>query len=176
MSVAATSELGEEQREDVARAFVSVLDAQIHQGQQYASPIRPAFPPPQKLEDLPPPAAPQRDCPKCRGTAIEFRSINEQSVATRCACVPECPRCLDSGTVTAIVNGHVRTGRCQCQRPVDRARLYTAAQIPGRYTEATLESYTRGLLECLPAVDEPRTVLPTLERDPAWLAEGAGRR
>lgn len=30
--------------------------------------------------------------------------------------------------------------------------------------------YTRGLLECLPRLDEPRDPLPTLERDPAWLA------
>jgi peptide/nickel transport system ATP-binding protein len=30
--------------------------------------------------------------------------------------------------------------------------------------------YTRGLLECLPRLDEPRDPLPTLKRDPAWLA------
>ena len=33
--------------------------------------------------------------------------------------------------------------------------------------------YTRGLLESLPDVDNPRPVLPTLTRDPAWLEEDA---
>ena len=102
------------------------------------------------LADLPPPATARRDCPICKGTGIAFTSENELSVARRCSCVPECLRCLDSGTVTARVAGHVRTGRCRCQRPIDRARLYTAAQIPGRYTEATLESYTHGLLQHAP--------------------------
>ncbi len=41
---------------------------------------------------------------------------------------------------------------------------------------AATHPYTRGLLECLPAVDEPRAVLPTLQRDPAWLVDGARRR
>jgi len=31
--------------------------------------------------------------------------------------------------------------------------------------------YTRGLLESLPDVDNPRPVLPTLNRDPAWLED-----
>jgi peptide/nickel transport system ATP-binding protein len=32
--------------------------------------------------------------------------------------------------------------------------------------------YTRGLLAALPRVDDERPMLPTLQRDPAWLAEG----
>ncbi len=40
---------------------------------------------------------------------------------------------------------------------------------------AASHPYTRGLLECLPAVDEPRTVLPVLQRDPAWLGDGERR-
>jgi DNA replication protein DnaC len=103
-----------------------------------------------RLEDLPPAAKADRSCPRCHGGAIDFRTVGEQSIATRCGCVPECPRCLDSGTVTAIVSGQVRTGRCRCQQAVDRARLYSAAQIRGRYTSATFESYTRGLLQHAP--------------------------
>ena len=127
-----------------------------------ASPVATAI---RDFADLPPAATAKRDCPICRGTAIDFRSENEQSVARRCQCVPECPRCLDSGTVTARVNGHVRTGRCRCQRPADRARLYTAAQIPGRYTSATLESYTHGLLQHAP---ENMGVLEDVSR---WMSQ-----
>jgi len=104
----------------------------------------------QKLEDLPAASAARRDCPDCHGTGISFRTVSEVATAQRCACMPFCGRCLDSGTVTAIVDGHVRTGRCRCQRPADRARLFTAAQIPGRYTDATLESYTKGILRHSP--------------------------
>ncbi|HCH62462.1 MAG: hypothetical protein CL927_16525 [Deltaproteobacteria bacterium] len=117
------------------------------------------------IAKLPPAATAQRDCSICNGTGIEFRSENELSVARRCRCVPECPRCLDSGTVTALVNGEVRTGRCRCQRPIDRARLYSAAQIPGRYTQATLESYTQGLLQHAP---ENMGVLEEVSR---WMSD-----
>jgi peptide/nickel transport system ATP-binding protein len=33
--------------------------------------------------------------------------------------------------------------------------------------------YTRGLLECLPSLDGSHDVLPVLNRDPAWLRQGA---
>lgn len=104
----------------------------------------------QALEDLPPAAQAARDCPICRGNGIAFYTAGEVTAAKLCSCIPLCNRCLDSGTVTALVRGEVRTGRCRCQRPVDRARLFSAAQIPGRYTDATLESYTRGLLQHAP--------------------------
>ncbi len=32
--------------------------------------------------------------------------------------------------------------------------------------------YTRGLLESLPSIEHPKTVLATLKRDPAWLTDG----
>jgi peptide/nickel transport system ATP-binding protein len=38
-----------------------------------------------------------------------------------------------------------------------------------RLAEAT-HPYTRGLLACLPSLEEPRRRLPTLSRDPSWLA------
>ena len=41
---------------------------------------------------------------------------------------------------------------------------------------AAQHPYTRGLLGCLPSVDEPREVLAVLERDPAWAAEPADQR
>lgn len=49
----------------------------------------------------------------------------------------------------------------------------------GRVVEATTAArlrdcrhpYSRGLLSSLPSLEKPRPVLPTLERDPAWLEE-----
>jgi peptide/nickel transport system ATP-binding protein len=34
--------------------------------------------------------------------------------------------------------------------------------------------YTRGLIACRPAIDQPVSILPTLSRDPAWLAQRSG--
>ena len=118
----------------------------------------------QPLESLPAPAEARPGCPDCQGTAISFFTAAETARAKRCDCVPFCERCLDSGTVTALVHGEARTGRCQCQRPIDRARLFSAAMIPGRYTHATLESYTRGLLQHSP---ESMSVLQEVSR---WMA------
>ena len=38
-----------------------------------------------------------------------------------------------------------------------------AAGAPGRHP------YTRGLIACRPSLSDPGGVLPTLQRDPAWL-------
>lgn len=122
------------------------------------------------LEELPPAAEPDRDCPTCGGEAIEFFTRGEAAAARRCHCIPFCERCLDSGTVTALVDGHARTGRCRCQRPADRARLFSAAQIPGRYTDATLESYTRGILRHAP------DSIGVLQEVSHWMANWKGER
>ena len=119
----------------------------------------------QRLEDLPPPSEPGRSCPDCGGHGIAFQTVGEYAVARRCGCMESCPRCLDSGTVTALVDGVPRTGRCRCQRPKDRARLFSAAQIPGRYTRATLETYTQGIIRHAP---ENMTVLQDISR---WMAQ-----
>lgn len=100
-----------------------------------------------RIEELPPAAAPKPHCEFCSGhPGFVFDVRGERAVAAPCSCIPVCPRCLDTGTVTAIVEGVVRTGRCRCQRVHDRVRLFNAAGIPGRYAQATYGSYTRGLL------------------------------
>jgi len=43
-------------------------------------------------------------------------------------------------------------------------------QLPAADLKRAEHPYTRGLLDCLPALSHPKARLPTLTRDPAWLA------
>jgi peptide/nickel transport system ATP-binding protein len=56
----------------------------------------------------------------------------------------------------------------------DRVLVMYAGQVLESCRAADLASarhpYTRGLLACRPLVEVPRAELPTLARDPAWLA------
>jgi peptide/nickel transport system ATP-binding protein len=56
----------------------------------------------------------------------------------------------------------------------DRVAVMYAGQVMEELPAADLHmathGYTRGLLECLPSLTEKRPRLPTLARDPAWLA------
>jgi peptide/nickel transport system ATP-binding protein len=56
----------------------------------------------------------------------------------------------------------------------DRVAVMYAGQVMDELPAADLHKathgYTRGLLECLPSLTEKRPRLPTLARDPAWLA------
>jgi peptide/nickel transport system ATP-binding protein len=56
----------------------------------------------------------------------------------------------------------------------DRVAVMYAGQVMEELPAADLHrathGYTRGLLECLPSLSERRERLPTLRRDPAWLA------
>jgi peptide/nickel transport system ATP-binding protein len=56
----------------------------------------------------------------------------------------------------------------------DRVAVMYAGQVMEELPAADLHKathgYTRGLLECLPSLTEKRSRLPTLARDPAWLA------
>ncbi len=117
----------------------------------------------QRIEDLPEAAMPHPDCRVCAGSGLAFRNAGERAVASPCMCIPNCDRCLNSGTVTALVSDVIRTGRCRCQKVHDRARLFTAAEIPGRYTFASLETYTQGVLTHAP---ENMRVLTDIS---AWL-------
>jgi peptide/nickel transport system ATP-binding protein len=59
----------------------------------------------------------------------------------------------------------------------DRVAVMYAGQVMEEMPAADLHKathgYTRGLLECLPSLTEHRDRLPTLKRDPAWLAPRA---
>ncbi|WP_338664147.1 ABC transporter ATP-binding protein [Pararoseomonas sp. SCSIO 73927] len=59
----------------------------------------------------------------------------------------------------------------------DRVAVMYAGQVMEELPAAELHharhGYTRGLLECLPSLSERRDRLPTLKRDPAWLAPRA---
>jgi peptide/nickel transport system ATP-binding protein len=56
----------------------------------------------------------------------------------------------------------------------DRVAVMYAGQVMEELPAADLHKathgYTRGLLECIPSLTEKRPRLPTLARDPAWLA------
>ena len=58
----------------------------------------------------------------------------------------------------------------------DRVLIMYAGRIVETCRAAELQQarhpYTRGLLAALPRVDDDRPMLPTLQRDPAWLAGG----
>jgi DNA replication protein DnaC len=98
------------------------------------------------IEDLPAAAAPDPDCERCdRGVVITQEG--EWMRAEVCDCIGVCGRCNGNGRVVARVDGTVRTGRCRCQLPGDRARLLSAAQLPGRYVGASLGSFMRGVQE-----------------------------
>jgi peptide/nickel transport system ATP-binding protein len=61
----------------------------------------------------------------------------------------------------------------------NRALIMYAGRIVETCAASALDRaqhpYTRGLLNCLPRIDQEVEVLPTLERDPAWAApEGGG--
>jgi peptide/nickel transport system ATP-binding protein len=43
--------------------------------------------------------------------------------------------------------------------------------LRARDLDRATHPYTRGLLSCLPRLDAPSAVLPTLARDPAWMGE-----
>lgn len=96
------------------------------------------------LADLPPAAAPVSDCELCAGTGLVVAKEGERTIARACTCIPDCERCRGLGQVTAITDDGVRTGRCSCQRVLDRARLLSAAHIPGRYAHATLGTFMQG--------------------------------
>lgn len=59
----------------------------------------------------------------------------------------------------------------------DRVAVMYAGQVMEELPAADLHrathGYTRGLLECLPSLEEQRERLPTLRRDPSWLAPRA---
>ncbi|MFC7736118.1 ABC transporter ATP-binding protein [Roseomonas sp. GCM10028921] len=59
----------------------------------------------------------------------------------------------------------------------DRVAVMYAGQVMEELPAADLHrarhGYTRGLLECLPSLEERRDRLPTLRRDPSWLAPRA---
>jgi len=120
-----------------------------------------------RIEDLPRQAEPKPHCPDCKGhPGYFFYAQGERALAKACPCIPVCQRCLDTGTVTAIVDGVVRTGRCRCRRVHDRVRLFNAAGIPGRYADATYGSYTRGLLA---HADPTSGYMKTLTELSSWI-------
>jgi peptide/nickel transport system ATP-binding protein len=56
----------------------------------------------------------------------------------------------------------------------DRVLVMYAGQImeelDAKHLSAAKHPYTRGLLACTPSLDHPVEVLPTLQRDPSWMA------
>ena len=59
----------------------------------------------------------------------------------------------------------------------DRVAVMYAGQVLEELDAADLSHpkhpYTRGLLDCLPALTHPKNRLPTMQRDPAWLGQSA---
>ena len=94
--------------------------------------------------ELPEAAAPQPDCPLCRGEGVVFEQTGEFTVAKLCTCIPDCQRCGGSGRVVITTEEGIQTGRCRCQMLPDRAGLFNRAKIPARFHDASLVSFSRG--------------------------------
>ena len=94
--------------------------------------------------DLPPPARPEPDCPRCRGSGTLTAAQGEQALAEPCPCIGPCRRCKGTGQVTLLVEGGVQVGRCRCRMVGDRAALFNHARIPGRYAAADFPSFATG--------------------------------
>jgi peptide/nickel transport system ATP-binding protein len=43
-------------------------------------------------------------------------------------------------------------------------------ELDAKHLQDAKHPYTRGLLACTPSLDHPVDVLPTLQRDPSWMA------
>jgi peptide/nickel transport system ATP-binding protein len=56
----------------------------------------------------------------------------------------------------------------------DRVLVMYAGQVleelDAKHLNAAQHPYTRGLLACTPNLEKPVDVLPTLQRDPSWMA------
>lgn len=76
------------------------------------------------------------NCAKCHGLGYHIRAVGEFAQASRCDCIPSCPRCGDTGRVLVEKDGQTRVGRCRCQMLPDRIRLFNAAQIPARHASS----------------------------------------
>lgn len=100
--------------------------------------------PPSPIDQLPPAAAPDPNCPLCRGHGHIVTAEGRVAIATPCSCIPHCLRCNDTGRVEVAVDGGLRVGRCRCRMVHDRILLFNAARIPGRYASADLPSFSTG--------------------------------
>lgn len=74
----------------------------------------------------------------------------------------------ERGMALVLVSHDLRMVQAFC----DRVLVMYAGRVLDRCAASELERsvhpYTRGLLDCAPSLDRPRTVLPVLERDASW--------
>jgi DNA replication protein DnaC len=117
-----------------------------------------------RIEELPPAAGPNFNCPQCQGNGVLTFARGEWAFAELCGCVPFCGRCGGMGLVQAIVDGEFRSGRCGCQRLPDRILRFNAARIPGRYAHATSASFHAGAAQW-----GPQDKFKTFMRVQTWL-------
>lgn len=90
--------------------------------------------------DLKHPGAQPR-CTSCHGAGIQVVRDGALAKAVRCHCVTTCPSCQGTGLVAVGSEFRAPRRRCDCVRVEGRMRLFDAAEIPGRYHEATLGSF-----------------------------------
>lgn len=111
---------------------------------------------------LPAPPVPVPGCSACSGAGYTLDTGDGPwSVATLCPCIPSCGRCGGYGMVSAVIDGVSRTGRCRCQMIPDRVRWWNAARVPGRFTDASFDTFDPARLT------SPKLVMSNVQN---WLA------
>lgn len=83
----------------------------------------------------------KKGCRTCHGRGLRVVRDGALAVAVPCTCVGPCPLCAGSGFVAVGEGFRAPRRRCDCERVAQRARVFDAAQIPGRYADATLKSF-----------------------------------
>lgn len=86
-----------------------------------------------------------RSCRLCGGLGITVGRQQAWAHASLCSCVDTCPKCRGTQWVTSTSEdgGRPRKVRCTCARVEGRMRLFNEAKIPGRYAQASFDTFKR---------------------------------
>jgi DNA replication protein DnaC len=85
--------------------------------------------------------SPNINCPKCRGDGYTTNGKREHSQAFICSCIPICQRCNGVGYRTKEKESGLISGRCRCQKLVDRIHMFNRTLIPTRHGKDSFRNF-----------------------------------
>ena len=85
--------------------------------------------------------APHPNCTLCHANGFVLSSRGEFSFAQKCSCIPTCPLCQDKGTRTIPHVDGPRTGRCRCQKILDRIQIFNNTCIPAAQGHNSFQNF-----------------------------------